>query len=202
MPRRWYVISVASAAIVGIAIGVALHGRLAGSAHAEPALQGQATWRPGVRPAPAFALTDQRGRRVTLASLRARTVVVTFMDSLCTSECPIEGHLLAAAAAQAGAAARPRIVIVSVDPAGDTARTTMKAMRKWGLPSGTLWLRGTHAQLKRVWDAYKISVIPRTHDIAHSTALYVIDRNGDERAGFLVPFVPAAVSADLALLSR
>jgi cytochrome oxidase Cu insertion factor (SCO1/SenC/PrrC family) len=200
--RRWSAISVAAAAIVGIAVGVALHGRLAGTARAEPALQGQATWQPGVRPAPPFALTDQRGGRVTLASLHARAVVVTFMDSLCTSECPIEGHLLAASVAQAGAAARPRIVIVSVDPPGDTPATTVKAMRKWGLPAGTLWLRGTHAQLKRVWDAYKIGVAPTTHDVAHSTALYLIDRDDDERAGFLVPFVPAAVSADLELLSR
>ena len=122
MRRRWYAVSVAAAAIVGIAIGVAFHARLTGSAAAEPVavptLHGQATWGAGRRAAPAFALRDQRGRRVTLASLRGRTIALTFLDSLCKQACPIEGRMLASAIRQVGGAARPQLLVVSVDPAG------------------------------------------------------------------------------------
>lgn len=204
MRRRWYVISVSAAAVVGIAIGVAFHARLTGSAAATPpalpTLHGQATWSAGRRAAPAFALRDQHGRHVTLESLRGRTIALTFLDSLCKQACPIEGRMLASAIGQARGAARPQLVVVSVDPGGDTPRSVARAMRKWRLPAGTIWLLGTHAQLEPVWNGYQITVDPVSGDIVHSTAVYVVDKRGFERAGFLMPFVPAFVADDFRVL--
>lgn len=205
--RRAFVAGVASAAIVGIAIGVALHGRLAAGpaaarAPALPALHGEATWPPGARQAPDFTLHDQRGRSVSLRGLRGRTVALMFLDSLCREACPLEGRMVASAVAQTDVRARPRLVIVSVDPAGDTARTIAAALHKWRLPAGTLWLRGSRAALARVWQAYQITVDPASGDVVHSTALYLIDRRGDERAGFLMPFVPGLVADDFGVLGR
>ena len=40
-------------------------------------------------PAPGFSLTDQNGRTVSLASLRGKVVLMTFLDPVCTSDCPI-----------------------------------------------------------------------------------------------------------------
>ena len=204
MRRRWYAVSVAAAAIVGIAIGVAFHARLTGSAAAgpltDPALHGQATWGSGQRAAPAFALRDQRGRRVTLASLRGQTIALTFLDSLCKESCPIEGRMLASAIREVRGAARPQLLVVSVDPAGDTTRSVERAALEWKLPADTIWLLGTRAQLKPVWDAYQITVDPVSGDIVHSTAVYLLDRRGYERAGFLMPFVPGLVADDLRVL--
>ena len=203
MQRRWFIAGVASAALVGITIGIAFHRQLTGSAAAEPVrtlLHGQATWPSGRRAAPAFALRDQKGRRVTLASLAGRTVALTFLDSLCKESCPIEGRMLASAIRQVGGSARPHLLVVSVDPAGDTPRTVARALRKWRLPADTVWLLGTRARLKPVWDAYQITVDPVSGDIVHSTAVYLIDRRGDERAGFLMPFVPGLVADDFRVL--
>lgn len=202
--RQWYVLSVAGAAIVGITVGVLLHARLSGGsadAHpALPALHGQATWNRGERPAPAVTLRDQHGRTVSLASFRGRTVALMFLDSLCKQACPIEGRLMAAAYRGVPARLRPQIVIVSVDPAGDTPRTVAAALRKWTLPASTTWLMGTRAQLRRVWKDYLITVQPGSGDIVHSTAVYLLDQRGDERAGFLMPFVPGLVADDLRAL--
>src|SRR5215472_8407944 len=41
------------------------------------------------RAAPGFTLTDQAGKKISLAGFRGRTVVLTFMDSHCTDVCPI-----------------------------------------------------------------------------------------------------------------
>jgi cytochrome oxidase Cu insertion factor (SCO1/SenC/PrrC family) len=61
---------------------------------------------------------------------------------------------------------------------------------------------GSHAQLARVWRAYHIAVAPpRDGDIAHTEALYLIDRRGDERAGFLYPFARRFVTGDLRTLA-
>jgi protein SCO1/2 len=205
MQRRWFIAGVAAAALAGVAIGIAFHRQLTGSASADPlalpALHGQATWAAGKRAAPPFGLRDQHGRPVTLASLRGRTVALTFLDSLCEEACPIEGRMLGAAVRQTGGAARPQLVAVSVDPAGDTPSTVAHAIRKWRLPADTIWLLGSHARLKPVWDAYQITVDPVSGDIVHSTAVYLIDRGGFERAGFLMPFVPAFVADDFRTLA-
>lgn len=202
--RKLFLGSVAAAAIVGIAIGVLLHSKFSSStadATQLPALHGQATWAPGARPAPQFTLRDQRGRRVSLSALRGRTVALTFLDSLCKQACPVEGRMLAAAIDQVPSAHRPRLVVVSVDPAGDTPATIARAVRKWHLPADVLWLRGTHAELARVWRDYEITVDPVSGDIVHSTAVYLLDPKGDERAGFLMPFVPGLVADDLKTLA-
>jgi protein SCO1/2 len=204
MRRRWYAAGVATAAVVGIAIGAIFHSRLTGSAAAGDVagstLHGQATWAAGRRAAPAVSLRDQHGRRVTLASLRGRTIALTFMDSRCKQACPLEGQMLASAIQQVDPATRPHLVIVSVDPGGDTPRSVVHAIHKWRLPANTIWLLGTRAQLKPVWDAYQITVEPISGDIVHSTAVYLLDKRSYERAGFLLPFVPGLVADDLRLL--
>jgi protein SCO1 len=205
--RRWYAASVAAAVFIGVAVGVVLHGRLAASnAGAErlavPALHGEATWARGERPAPQFALRDQKGRVVRLEDLRGRPVALLFMDSLCREACPLEGRSIAAALRAVPQRARPTLLVVSVDPAGDTPRTIAKAGRKWGLPVGFEWLLGTRAQLARVWRAYDITVEASSGDVVHSTAVYVLDRSGFERAGFLMPFIPGLVAQDLRVLDR
>ena len=205
MPRRWFIAGVAAAALVGISIGIAFHRQLTGGsavadAIALPALHGQATWAARERAAPALVLRDQHGRRVTLASLRGRTIALTFLDSRCKQACPIEGRLIGAAVRQTSGAARPQLLAVSVNPAGDTPDSVARAIRKWRLPGDTVWLLGSRAQLKRVWSAYRITVDPVSGDIVHSTAVYLIDRQGYERAGFVMPFVPAFVADDFRAL--
>ncbi len=204
MQRRWFAAGVVAAALAGVAIGFAFHERLtapaAEGAVTLPTLHGQATWPARRRPAPAIALRDQHGRRVTLASLHGRTIALSFLDSLCKESCPLEGRMLASAIRGVGGSERPQLVVVSVDPAGDTPRTIARATRTWRLPADTIWLTGTRARLKPVWDDYRITVDPVSGDIIHSTAVYVIDRAGYERAGFLMPFVPGLLTDDFRML--
>src|SRR5262245_48087054 len=50
---------------------------------------------PKIAPAPAFALTSQDGRRVSLADLRGKVVAVTFIYTSCTDTCPVLTALMA-----------------------------------------------------------------------------------------------------------
>jgi protein SCO1 len=107
------------------------------------AVKGDAIWKAGARPAPGFDLTDQRGRSVSLASLHGRPLLLTFLDSKCTTLCPIEGHQLGGVERRLGG--RPvRLIVVSVDPA-DTRQTVATAARKWGWHAHWQWLMGTPA---------------------------------------------------------
>ena len=205
----WIALGVCAAVAVGVGIGAGLH-RLQGDhglltvPRAATGLHGQATWAAGVKPAPAIAtLRDQSGRVFSLGSLHGRTVAMAFFDSYCKQACPLEGRALAAAEQSLPAAQRPVLVVVSVNPR-DTPASTRAPAREWGLAGVAQWhwLRGSHAELARVWRAYHIFVAPpRDGDISHTEALYLIDRRGDERSGYLYPFVPRFVTLDLRTLA-
>jgi cytochrome oxidase Cu insertion factor (SCO1/SenC/PrrC family) len=201
----------AAAIVIGVGAGVGLHyvsGRdsehgARSSARSSDGLRGQATWAAGAVRAPQISLHDQNGRLFSLSSLRGRTVAITFFDSHCNQACPLEGRALATAERALPAAQRPVLVVVSVNPR-DTSASERAAARKWGLAGPGLtwrWLAGGDAQLARVWKAYRIFVKPTKGDIVHTEALYLIDRQGFERSGYLYPFVPGFVGHDLRVLA-
>jgi cytochrome oxidase Cu insertion factor (SCO1/SenC/PrrC family) len=215
------------AAFAGVGIGVALHlllggtdragggGAAAGSSApatvsaraATGGLRGEATWAAGAAAAPAIsALRDQSGHRFTLSSLHGHTVVLAFVDSHCNQACPLEGRAIAAAERAVPARQGPVNVLVSVNPR-DTPASVRSAARRWGLAAGGArrwhWLMGTHAELARVWRDYRIFVAPpRNGDIVHTEAIYLVDRRGFERSGYVFPFASRFVSSDLRVLAR
>lgn len=167
-------------------------------------LYGDATWASNSLRAPAINnLRDQSGSRFALSSLHGHTVALVFFDSYCHQECPLEGRQLAAAELRLPAAQRPDLVVVSVNPK-DTAASVAKAIREWGLAGVAPWhwLMGTHAQLARIWAEYNIQVSPPIDgDINHTEALYLVDRKGYERAGYLWPFASRFATYDMRALA-
>jgi cytochrome oxidase Cu insertion factor (SCO1/SenC/PrrC family) len=160
-----------------------------------------ATWAAGTRPAPDFTLANQDGRPVSLSSLRGRVVLLTFLDSRCTHLCRLEGPLLGDVQRAVPEAERPLIVVVSVNTE-DTAASVRAAARNWGWrPGDWHWLMGDREHLATVWDAYGVDVQKTPDDLLHSGALYVIDRAGDERAGYATPFDQRRVTRFIDALS-
>ena len=199
------------AALIGVGAGVGVR-LLSAGAHSAPTvvstrfgMHGEAAWAAGARPAPAIeGLRDQTGGPFSLASLRGRTVAIVFFDSHCHQECPLEGSALSLAERSLTAAQRPVLVAVSVDVL-DTPASAAAAARAWGLAGVAPWhwLIGTRRQLAPVWAAYHIYVAPRpaNGDIAHTEALYLVDRRGYERSAYLWPFAQRFVTLDLRTLA-
>jgi protein SCO1/2 len=192
-------------AAVGVAVGVGIHllGSEDNSDDPLSGLHGQATWSEGERPAPDFSLSDQDGRRTSLTSLRGQNVVLAFLDSHCDRSCGREPRSLGIALRLLPRSARPAVVVVSVDPRGDTPGSASVAARRWGLTAGASWhwLLGSRAELAPVWASYRIAVRRRNGEIAHTPAVYLIDRRGFERAGLLWPFPPSWPAGDLRVLA-
>lgn len=191
----------AVAATVVLAVGFVTRGSPASRGGSPVRLHGDAVWAAGARPAPPLRLRDQHGQAASLAQLRGRVLLVTFMDSHCTTECPVEGHQLAVVQRTFPSRSQPEIVVVSVNPA-DTPRSVRRFARLRGWHGRWRWLMGSSAELGRVWSAYGIEVDPTSHDIIHSAALYIVDRRGDERSGYVAPFLPKLVAADIRALER
>jgi protein SCO1/2 len=194
----------AAAVTGGIGIGAALalvHGRTRATLPAAPALHAQATWPAGAKRAPDFHLRDQSGRAFSLRRQRGRIVLLTFLDSHCKQECPVQGRLLARVQRRLGTT-DAELVVVSIDPWADTPRSTRSfaAEARWR-PSWH-WLLGTPAELRPVWASYAVGVLRTPTDVNHTNVLYVIDRRGFQRAAYLVPFSPVDVAGDARALAR
>lgn len=134
------------------------------------------------RLAPDFTLTDQFGHRVRLSSLRGRPVVLAFVDSRCTTVCPLTASSLASALALLGNAAH-RVALVAVNV--NAAATTVADVRAWSMAHGMehrwLFLTGPLAALRPIWHAYGISAVQTPQGLDHTDALYIIGPRGHER---------------------
>jgi cytochrome oxidase Cu insertion factor (SCO1/SenC/PrrC family) len=185
-------------AAAGVSLGLIAHAAFGETERISPALpafHGQVTWAPGERAAPPFRLRDQDGAVVSLAGLRDRPVLLTFFDSRCHHPCHLAGLQLGTMLRQMEPADRPTLVIVSVDPSVDTPVRIRHAMTAWGLagPWRSHWLRGRRRELAPVWAAYGIRPT--------ALALYLLDRQGFLRTGYLFPFLPNFVALDLRKLA-
>jgi protein SCO1/2 len=204
--RRRLFLLLTLGAVGGASLGALAHvafGETEASSPALPDFHGQASWGAGKQAAPPFRLRDQNGVFVSLAELRGRSVLVTFLDSRCVDQCPIAGRQLGTVLREMAPADRPTLVVVSVNPPGDTPASIRRAMAEWRLvgPWRWHWLRGTRRELARVWTAYGIAVEPTTNDVTHGLALYLVDRRGFQRTGYLFPFLPNFVALDLEKLA-
>lgn len=206
---RATVLLLAACVATGVAGGFALHAiamhpRASSEAFpAEPAnaLSGDAVWAAGTRPAPPFALRDQSNRPVSLSGQHGRAVLLAFMDSHCTRDCTLEGPAIGDAMRQVGSRRPVTVLVVSVNPWQDTAASSRGAAARYRLSGDWHWLRGSVAELRPIWRAYAIEVVRTPSDVNHSTAIYLLDGRGYERAGFNFPFAASQVARDLRRLA-
>jgi len=137
-------------------------------------------------PAPGFSLTDQDGRTVSLASLRGKVVLMTFLDPVCTSDCPIIGAEMKQAGVLLGSADKDvELVAVVANPTYRSTAFTQAFDREEGLNTVPNWryLTGSLSQLSQVWRQYGITVenLPAGAMSAHNDLAVVIDRAGNIR---------------------
>ena len=141
---------------------------------------------PADYPAPAFSLTDQHSRTVTLASLHGKVVLLTFLDDTCTTTCPLEAQELRLAGQLLGAQARHvELVAINANPVDyqlGYIRAFDRQERLTSVPNW-LYLTGSPAQLRPVWARYGITaqILPAGSMIGHSEIAFVIDQNGHVR---------------------
>src|SRR5580692_8050399 len=137
-------------------------------------------------PAPGFQLTDQAGQPVSLASLRGKVVLMTFLDPVCTTDCPIIGAEFKAAGLLLGRQdADVELVAIVANPTYRSAAFTQAFDREEGLNTVPNWryLTGSLSQLSQVWRQYGITVenLPAGAMAAHNDLAVVIDRTGHIR---------------------
>ena len=108
-------------------------------------------------PAPGFSLTDQNGRPVSLSGLRGKVVLLTFLDPVCVTDCPLIAQEFRQAAQLLGTSrAKVELVAVDVNPLYTQLPYLQAFDREEGLAATPDWryLTGSTPSLTRVYKAY------------------------------------------------
>ncbi|MDA8026681.1 MAG: SCO family protein [Actinomycetota bacterium] len=135
--------------------------------------------------APSFNLTSYNGKSVSLASLKGRPVILTFLDPVCYDTCPLMAQEIKQAVLQLGAKGKNvAMVAVAANPIFHSVADVANFTKSEGLASMPNWyyLTGSENSLASVWKKYGIEV--RTTQIGmvvHTQVEYFIDKSGVER---------------------
>lgn len=198
--RRLLLLFALALLLLGAGIGLLLVPRSGGTAAAfsGAALNG--------RPAPSFQLRDQFGRTITLSQFRGHPVILTFVQSHCTGQCPLDAEKIYQALRSLGRpAAGVAVLGISADPAHDTPASARAFSRRYGLLHRWHFLLGSRSMLTPVWKQYYVYVAPAGAPAAlvaaHTAATFLLDTQGRERALFTgADLTTPALARDLRIL--
>ena len=126
---------------------------------------------------------------MSLASLHGKVVLLTFLDPVCTTDCPVIAQEMRAADTLLGAkAANTELVAVVANPTYTSTAFTQAFTRQEGLDQVPNWLylTGPLSRLQAVWHHYGIQVenLPAGAMSAHNDLAYVISASGRLRQEF------------------
>jgi len=136
---------------------------------------------------PDVPLVDQDGKAVDFSRYRGKAILLTFIDSRCTDDCPILSkrfeRIDTLLAGDPKAYAQSQLLSISIDPAYDTPRV----LRRYGL--GYLkgdaagfahwgFVRLTPANLKRLATDFGVVYYPTKDDIDHTMTTALIGPDG------------------------
>ena len=201
----------AAAAALALALALALATVLAGCSSRRPtggasASGGSTRFLGAALPAGVgardFTLTDQAGRRVSLASYRGAVTILAFLYSTCGGECTVIAQQIRGALDELPAGVRA--LLVSADPAADTRAHVASFLAATSLAGRVRYLVGSERVLRPLWRAYDVPpASSRSPRFARATPLVLIDRAGRERVLFqLEQLTPEALAHDVRVLLR
>lgn len=137
------------------------------------------------RAAPDFALEASSGGKLALANYRGKVVLLGFGFTSCPEVCPTTLAVLAQARKKLGVQGEQvQVVYVTVDPERDNAERMKGYLR--GFDPTFVGGTGAPEQLGAVRKNYGVTAerknIGNSYSVAHSSSVYLIDRNGLLRA--------------------
>jgi protein SCO1/2 len=161
-----------------------------------------------------FALTNQLGRRVSLADLRGQVWVADIVFTQCAGPCPIMTQRISELQSAVPASDPVKFITLTTDPDFDTPEVLKRYGEHFHADSNRWWfLTGTKPQIAGLArDSLKLTAIPKDPAeqesevdlFIHSTIFVIVDKQGRFRGVFesLEPGVQAQIMAAINRLLR
>jgi cytochrome oxidase Cu insertion factor (SCO1/SenC/PrrC family) len=196
--------------LAALAVAVAVAGcaqQQAGPRQFAGALSGNPAVDPGTplggRQAPDFRLQNQFGRTVSLAQFRGQAVLLAFVDSRCSTICPLTTTSMLQAVHLMGAAGRHvQLVGINANPDAIGVSDVRDYSAAHGMMHRWDFLTGTLARLSQVWKAYHVYVQAIKGNIDHEPAVYLIRPDGREQSIFLSQMAYTAADQQAQVLAN
>ena len=156
----------------------------------------------GVR-APDFRLVNQFGQQMALSQFRGKVVVLAFVDSQCTTICPLTTASMVAARQLLGAAgSQVQLLGVDANPQATSVADVMAYSRAHAMVNQWDFLTGSLRQLRAAWRGFHIAAQVERGMIDHTPALFVIDAHGRERTVYLTQMNYASITQAAQVLAQ
>jgi cytochrome oxidase Cu insertion factor (SCO1/SenC/PrrC family) len=129
---------------------------------------------------PQFRLHDYRGRVIRSRELQGKVTLVTFLDTECTTKCPIIAAEIGDGLRLLTNRERRGVVplAISVNPATDTRRS-VRAFLQRQQAERLVFLLGAIRKLRPVWKGFHILSAAESGDAdVHSAAVRIFNRRG------------------------
>ncbi len=149
------------------------------------------------KPAPDFKLMNQFGREISLADLRGKTTILTFVFAHCATVCPV---LIKDVLDAQNILNRPDVlsVFISLDPWRDTPSGLPDLAKKWKLPiDNSFMLSGSPENISQLQQKFNITSIrnQKSGEITHAAQVMILDKELKIAYTFLNPSVEWLVDA-------
>jgi cytochrome oxidase Cu insertion factor (SCO1/SenC/PrrC family) len=157
----------------------------------------------GDQPAVNIHLENQFGQPMSLSQFRGKVSLLAFVDSECTTVCPMTTESMVLAKEMLGKAGQNvQLLGVDANPQATTVADVMAYSRAHSMVNQWDFLTGSLPQLKAAWSGYHIAVQIEQGQIDHTPALYVIDQRGRLQKVYLTAMAYSSVGQSAQVLAE
>jgi cytochrome oxidase Cu insertion factor (SCO1/SenC/PrrC family) len=157
----------------------------------------------GTKTAPDFKLTNQFGQPMSLSQFRGKAVLLGFVDSECTTVCPLTTLAMLEAKQMLGKAGdQVQLLGIDANPEAISTSDVLAYSRAHNMVNRWDFLTGSLPQLKAAWKSFDIYAKVVGDQIDHTPALYVIDPQGRERMVYLTPMAYSSITQSAQVVAQ
>lgn len=150
-------------------------------------------------------MIDTSGHKKTLADFKGKVLLIFFGYTQCPDVCPTAMAQAAQAVEILGDKAKDvEVIMISVDPDRDTPEILSAYVQAFD--PNFIGLTGSHEQLEKTAKSFKAFYTkeatpnPKHYAINHTSAFYLMDKQGDSRALLGPTLTPEEMAHDIELL--
>lgn len=147
--------------------------------------------------APGFTATDQSGASFTLGEHPGHYTLLTFLDPVCYTDCPLLAGQLKQVGSEFGSNAKLDLVAVAANPLHESMANVRSFIAKHDLGSvkNFYFVTGALVRLAKIWNEYGIQVesSPKALMSVHSDLMFIISPSG--RTRWIIPDDPISSSS-------
>jgi cytochrome oxidase Cu insertion factor (SCO1/SenC/PrrC family) len=157
----------------------------------------------GGKPLPDVRLENQFGQPMSLSQFRGKVLLIGFVDSECTTVCPLTTLAMLEARQLLGAAGdHVQLVGIDANPDAISVSDVMGYSRAHSMVNRWDFLTGSLAQLKASWKAFNIYARIDSGQVDHTPALYVIDAQGREQKVYLTTMAYSSITQSAQVVAQ